>query len=105
MSKSVQSNSPTFGPGAYPTIGERGFHFCQWGITPLLEVRAEAPSEDVREQAHMLITSIGQVLATRIGEGAVSGTDDAILDTATAYILRFAADAAAAMVGSLEVKA
>lgn len=100
-----EMSRPASSAPAKPTIGERGFHFCHWGITPLLEVRADAPSEDVREQAYMLMTTIGEVLATRIGEGAISSADDAILDTGTAYILRFAADAAAAMVGSLEVKA
>ncbi len=105
MPKSVKRNSSTIDSSATPTIGERGFHFCHWGITPLLEVRADAPSEDVREQAYMLMTIIGEVLTTRIGESASSSADDAILDTSTAYILRFAADAAAAMVGSLEIKA
>ena len=90
-------------PAAEPIIGEYGFRFCYWGTEPLLEVSSTAPFDDVREQAYMLIQTIGEVLATKIAEGC-SGGDDAIMDTSTAYILRFAAEAAAAMVGSLQVK-
>lgn len=88
-----------------PSIGERGFHFCGGGgsAQPLLEVRAEASADDVREQAYMLIATIGEVLDKACARGAERNDDEA-MDVSTAYILRFAADAAAAMVGSLEVK-
>lgn len=86
-----------------PTIGERAQRFCHYGAEPLLEVRSAARPAEVRDQAYMLIQVIEEVLGTAIGMGA-SGDDDAVMNTSTAYILRFAADAAAAMVGSLEVK-
>lgn len=95
-------SGPQKSPGAR-TIGERGQRFCHWGAQPLLKVSAEAPADDVRQQAYALMESIGSVLSVRLAEG--TGYDaDVILDTGTAYILRFAAEAAAAMVGSLEVK-
>jgi hypothetical protein len=86
-------------------IGERGFRFCYYVSNgePLLEVRGEARAEDVREQAYMLMETVSEVLATRIGEGSVVDGADAVLDVGTAYILRFAVEAAAAMVGSLDV--
>lgn len=89
---------------AEPTIGERGFRFCHYGAEPLLEVRAAAPSEDVREQAYLLIQTIEEVLGKAIAGGPDNSVDAAAIDTPTAYILQFAAGAAAAMVGSLEVK-
>ncbi len=90
-------------PPAKATIGEYGFRFCPFTHRgePLLEVRAEASAQDVKEQAYMLIQTIGEVLGRALARGA-EGDDDAALDTSTAYILRFAAEAAAAMVGSLE---
>ncbi len=88
---------------AEPTIGERGFMFCNEGVESLLEVRAEAHAVDVRERAWTLIATIAEVLEKACARGAEHGDDEA-MDTSTAYILKFAADAAAAMVGSLEVK-
>lgn len=90
-------------PSNVPTIGAHGFGFCDAGNELLLEVRAAARVDEVREQAYPLIQSIEEVLGRAIASGAI-GSEGGVLDTPKAYILRFAADAAAAMVGSLGVK-
>ena len=88
---------------AAPIIEKRGFGFCYSSDEPLLEVRADASCGDLFKEVYTLMQTIEEVLGKAIATGA-SGDSDGVLDVSTAYILRFAADAAAAMVGSLECK-
>jgi hypothetical protein len=78
-------------------IGARGLVFCQYSTTPLLQVRAEATSSEVIEQAYELTGLIHQ----KLKDAARSGDT---LDTTTLLLMEFAAGAAEAMVGSMEVK-
>jgi len=83
--------------------GPRYSFFCYAGRQPLMEVMTGADNADRQERAILLIKSIEEVMERACIRGAEHGDDEA-LDTSTAYLVRFAADAAEALVHSLDVK-